>query len=107
MATAGQSRLDVEVIRQYPGGQQVARKIKVQVPGKHFPALQAAEQKQSYSGTAVENVERHSFPRHAKAWGAAYRQEEAQIHPHAARCKSDARQRRLARPPTSIGDVLC
>ena len=36
-----------------------------------------------------------------------YRQEEARIHPHAARCKSDARQRRLARPPTPIGDVLC
>ena len=35
------------------------------------------------------------------------RQEEAQNHPHAARCKSDARQRRLARPPTPIGDVLC
>ena len=30
-----------------------------------------------------------------------------QINPHAARCKSDARQRRLARPPTPIGDVLC
>ena len=27
--------------------------------------------------------------------------------PHAARCKSDARQRRLARPSTPIGDVLC
>ena len=40
MATAGQSRLDVEVIRQYPGGQQVARKVKVQVPGKHSPPLQ-------------------------------------------------------------------
>ena len=39
-----------------------------------------------------------------------YRQEEAQIHPHAARHRglgSDARQLRLACPPTSIGDVLC
>ena len=35
-----------------------------------------------------------------------YRQEEARIHPHAARCKSDARQLRLARPLTPIGDVL-
>ena len=36
-----------------------------------------------------------------------YRKEEARIRPHAARCKSDARQHRLARPPTPIGDVLC
>ena len=54
MATAGQSRLDVEVIRQYPGGQQVARKVKVQVPGKHSPPLQLEEWK--YRLSSLDNL---------------------------------------------------
>jgi hypothetical protein len=62
----------VEAIKQYPGMVQVTRKVKVDVPGKHFPQLQAAEQKQSYSGTAVEYAERHKFDRHLKAWGQAH-----------------------------------
>ena len=53
MATAGQNRLDVEVIRQYPGGQQVARKVKVQVPGKHSPPLQLEEWK--YRLSSLDN----------------------------------------------------
>ena len=62
----------VERVKQYPGLQQVMRKVKVDVPGKHFSGLQAAEQKKMYSGTAVEYAERHSFDRHLKAWGAAH-----------------------------------
>ena len=31
----------VESIKQYPGQQQVDRSVKVKVPGKHFPQLQA------------------------------------------------------------------
>ena len=49
-----QGLLDVERIRQYPGQIQVARRVKVQVPGKHFPQLTTAEQKQFFEGTAVE-----------------------------------------------------
>ena len=49
-----QSVIDVEIIKQYPERQQVERKVKVQVPGKHFPSLTAAEQKQF--------CERHKFP---------------------------------------------
>eukprot|EP00966_Prymnesium_polylepis_P058085 1345385-Prymnesium_polylepis.1 len=40
-----QGLLNVERIRQYLGQIQVARRVKVQVPGKHFPPLTAAEQK--------------------------------------------------------------
>ena len=51
----------VEAIRQYPGLQQVQRSVRVEVPGKHFPALQRSEQAQTvqYWGTAVESCERH------------------------------------------------
>ena len=63
----------VETIKQHPGAVQVTRAVKVDVPGKHFPTLQTAEQKQMYSGTAVEYSERHQFDRHLKAWGAAHR----------------------------------
>ena len=62
----------VEVIKHHPGQVQVTRCVKVDVPGKHFPSLQAAEQKVSYTGTAVEYAERHAFSRHLKAWGAAH-----------------------------------
>ena len=44
----------------------------VDVPGKHFPQLTGAEQNASYTGTAVEFTERHTFVRHGKAWGAAH-----------------------------------
>ena len=44
----------VEHIKQHPGPVQVTRKVVVDVPGKHFPGLQPAEQKAVYSGTAVE-----------------------------------------------------
>ena len=49
----------VEHIKQHPGPVQVTRKVVVDVPGKHFPGLQPAEQKAVYSGTAVEYRERH------------------------------------------------
>ena len=58
----------VETIKQHPGAVQVTHAVKVDVPGKHFPTLQTAEQKQMYSGTAVEYSERHQFDRHLKAW---------------------------------------
>ena len=60
-----QGLLDVERIRQYLGQIQVARRVKVQVPGKHFPPLTAAEQKQFFEGTAVEYAERHKFAQRA------------------------------------------
>jgi hypothetical protein len=66
-----QSVLEVERIKQYAGLVQVTRAVKLSVPGKHFPALTPAEQKEFYSGTAVEYAERHKFERHYKAWGNA------------------------------------
>ena len=56
LALMEQQALDVERIRQYPGRVQVERRVKLKVPGKHFPALTPAEQKESYDGTAVEFV---------------------------------------------------
>jgi hypothetical protein len=68
-----QTSLDVEVIKQYPGRVQVERKVKLRVPGKHFPQLTPAEQKDFYDGTAVEYAERHKFERHLRAsWGVAH-----------------------------------
>jgi hypothetical protein len=61
-----QMTLEVERIRQHPGPQQVQRAVVVNVPGKHFPQLQVAEQKVEYPGTAVEFKERHSFPRQGR-----------------------------------------
>ena len=63
MQTA-QQELTVERIRQYPGPVQVLRKVTVQVPGKHFPSLQQAEQAQMYDAQAVEYAERHKFSQH-------------------------------------------
>ena len=34
----------VTAIKQYPGPVQVTRRVKVKVPGKHFPQLSLAEQ---------------------------------------------------------------
>ena len=34
-----QSALSVEVVKQYPGPVQVTRRVRVMVPGKHFPQL--------------------------------------------------------------------
>ena len=61
-----------EQFRMHPGPVQVTRKVKVNVPGKHFPQLSAPEQKEVYSGTAVEFKDKHKFARHAKAWGAEH-----------------------------------
>ena len=47
LALMEQQALDVERIRQYPGRMQVERRVKLKVPGKHFPALTPAEQKES------------------------------------------------------------
>ena len=62
----------VERVKYYPGPVQVQRSVQVNVPGKHFPGLQSAEQAAEYLGTAVESKERHSFQRHLKAWGAPH-----------------------------------
>ena len=67
-----QPELAVEHIKQYPGHVQAARKVKVQLPGKHFPQLTPSEQKDTYWATAVESAERHKFSRHLKAWGDAH-----------------------------------
>jgi hypothetical protein len=67
-----QAALDVEIIRQYPGLVHVARRVQLKVPGKHFPNLTAAEQKEFFDGTAVEYAERHKFSQHLKAWGMAH-----------------------------------
>ena len=64
--------MDVAVIKQYPGQQQVDRAVKVKVPGKHFPSLTLSEQREFYEVTAVEYTERHRFAAHNKAWGAAH-----------------------------------
>ena len=66
------NKLQVEIVKQYPGQLQVTRRVKVLVPGKHFPNLEAAERRQEYSGEAVEFAERHSFQRHLQAWGAPH-----------------------------------
>ena len=62
----------MDVIKQYPGPQQVQRAVKVNVPGRHFPQLQPAEQAVLYEATAVDFAERHKFEKHLKAWGAAH-----------------------------------
>ena len=67
-----QTELGITAIKQYSGQQQVQRKVVVNVPGKHFPSLQAAEQKAFYPGTCVEYAERHKFDRHLMAWGQAH-----------------------------------
>ena len=41
-------------IRQHPGEVQVQRRVKVDVPGKHFTGLRGAEASASYSCTAME-----------------------------------------------------
>ena len=45
-------------IKQYPGLVQVERRVKVDVPGKHFNGLTDAEATQSFSSAAVEYRER-------------------------------------------------
>ena len=65
--------LGVEVIRQYPGQVQVTRRVRVKVPGRHFPQLSTAEKKVDYWGEAVEFTERHEFGRHLQAWGDKHR----------------------------------
>ena len=72
MPATTQSALQVDVIKQYGGLVTIQRRVKVKVPGKHFPQLQPAEQKVEYEGEAIEFVERHVFPKHVKAWGAAH-----------------------------------
>jgi len=57
----------VEPIKQYPGQQQVERAVIVDVSGKHFTFLTAADKKKSYKATAVEYRERYAFDRHNTA----------------------------------------
>ena len=72
MPTVDQTTLNIEIIKQYPGAQTAARRVKAKIPGKFFPQLQPAEQKALYDGEAVEFRERYSFSKHAKGWGAAH-----------------------------------
>ena len=58
-ATTQQTTLSVDVIKQYPGPQQVERAVTLMVPGKHFPQLQPSEQKEFYEGTALGFTEKH------------------------------------------------
>ena len=80
-----QTALQVEVVKQYTGVITVQRRVVVKVPGKFFPQLQPSEQKDFYEGEAVEHHVRHTFARHAKAWGAAHTGPGIRII-----CKSDA-----------------
>ena len=68
--------MGMDVIKQYPGplSLTVSRAVKLaEAPGQAlFPHLTGAEQNASYTGTAVEFTERHTFVRHGKAWGAAH-----------------------------------
>ena len=57
-----QNKMSVEVIRQYAGPVQVTRRVWVRVPGKHFPGLQATEQKEFFKGTAVESKKQAQIP---------------------------------------------
>ena len=54
----------------------MTRRVKVKVPGKHFPhghsELSPAEQREFDWGTAIEHKERHIFALHRKASGAAH-----------------------------------
>ena len=61
-----------DVIKQHAGEKQVERKVRVDVPGKHFPQLSPAEQASVYPGVAAEYSDRHDFPRH-RTWGAGGR----------------------------------
>ena len=85
----------VQAIKQYPGQQQVDRSVKVKVPGKHFPQLQASEQAAMYWGTAVEFRERQKFPRHAKAWGGGAHRARNPIHLRFRRHRRPGQQRLL------------
>ena len=66
----------VTAVKQHPGPVQVTRRVKVKVPGKHFPhghsELSPAEQREFDWGTAIEHKERHIFALHRKASGAAH-----------------------------------
>ena len=68
--------MGMDVIKQYPGPLTVSRAVKLAsrpAPGQAlFPHLTGAEQNASYTGTAIEFTERHTFARHLKAWGAAH-----------------------------------
>ena len=48
------------IIKKHLGPVQVTRRVQVDVPGKHFPTLQSAEQAALYKGTAVEFSEKHA-----------------------------------------------
>ena len=67
MPPVDQTTLKVEIIKQHPGAQTAARRVKATIPGKFiFPQFQPAEQKALYDGEAVEFRERYSFSKHAK-----------------------------------------
>ena len=45
---AAANALGFDVIKQHPGPVQALRKVKLKVPGKHFPQLTPSEQKEDY-----------------------------------------------------------
>jgi len=71
---SGRATLDahVDVIKQHPGPVTAQRRVKVDVPGKFFPQLEASERALNYEGEAVEFQERRDFKQHV-AWGAAHK----------------------------------
>ena len=64
--------IGVAPITQHSGMATVQRRVVVNAPGKFFTGLTPSEQSASYSVEAIEYKERHSFGRHAKAWGAPH-----------------------------------
>jgi|LauGreDrversion2_3_1035106.scaffolds.fasta_scaffold33504_1 hypothetical protein len=60
----------VTVVKHYPGQVQATRRVCQGQGSRHFPQLTPTEQEDDYRGEAVD-TERHDFPRHNKAWGAA------------------------------------
>ena len=60
-----------DILKQYPGQQQVDRAVEVSVPGRFFHWLPAADQKNNFTGSAIEFRDRHDFERH-RAWGVAH-----------------------------------
>ena len=66
-ASAQQSTLNVDRIKQHPGPQTAARRVKVQVPGRFFAQLQPNEQKVEYEflcPTDEEVVKRYNQKHH-------------------------------------------
>ena len=65
----------VEVVKQYPGPEQVDMRVEIEVPGSWFGAgpmgaLTDAERREKYTAQAVEYAEVREFPGACRGWGA-------------------------------------